>query len=271
MDQPGTAPPSSSSGDEAFFQALATHRIRGFMRVMRWLPSDPRCALCRAPYRGIGGAILKPMGFAPSRKNPRLCNACFEKAPAGGMEMHLGVLFADIRGFTALAEGQQPGETAELLNRFYAMAAEILCQHAIIDKLVGDEVMALYLPQLFDDDVAEHMVGDARELLRAAGYGTSAAPWVQLGVGLDYGHAFVGNVGAGEVKDFTAIGDVVNTASRLQSAAGAGEIVVSARVHERAGDSCAGAEARELTLKGKAEPETAMVLNMNAVEETTPA
>jgi adenylate cyclase len=231
------------------------------MRLMRRLPSDPRCALCGAPYHGVGGAIMGRMGFAPSRKNPRLCSACFEKAPDGGMEIHLGVLFADIRGFTSMAEGQQPAQVAELLNRFYAMAAEILCRHAIIDKLVGDEVMALYLPQLFDDDVAEHMVADARALLAAAGYGSGDAPWVQLGVGLDYGHAFVGNVGAGEVKDFTAIGDVVNTASRLQGAAASGEIVISSRVHALAGEQAPDATPRELELKGKAEPESTMVIN----------
>ena len=233
------------------------------MRLMRRLPSDPRCALCGAPYHGIGGRVMRPLGFGPSRKNPRLCIRCFDQAPAGGMEIELGVLFADIRGFTSLAEQQSPTAVTELLNRFYGVAAEILCRHAIIDKLVGDEVMALYLPQLFDDAVTDHMVADARELLSAAGYGTGEEPWVQLGVGLDYGQAFVGNVGAGEVKDFTAIGDVVNTASRLQGAAASGEIVISSRVHALAGDQAPDATPRELTLKGKTEPEPAMVLDMN--------
>jgi adenylate cyclase len=252
----------SSAGDQAFFEALSTHRVKGFMRLMRRMPKDPRCALCGAPYAGIGGRVMRPLGFGPSRKNPRLCVRCFDEAPAGGMEIELGVLFADIRGFTSLAERQSPTEVTELLNRLYGVAAEILCRHAIIDKLVGDEVMALYLPQLFDDDVVEHMVADARELLGAAGYGTGEEPWVQLGVGLGYGHAFVGNVGAGEVKDFTAIGDVVNTAARLQGAAASGEIVMSGRVAELAGE-LAGATPRELTLKGKSEPEAAIVLDMN--------
>jgi adenylate cyclase len=253
----------SSAGDKAFFEALSTHRVKGFMRLMRRLPSDPRCALCGAPYHGIGGRIMRPLGFGPSRKNPRLCVRCFDEAPAGGMEIELGVLFADIRSFTSLAEHQSPTETTELLNRFYGVAAEILCRHGIIDKLVGDQVMALYLPQLFDDEVVVHMVADARELLNAAGYGSGAEPWVQLGVGLDYGQAFVGNVGAGEVKDFTAIGDVVNTASRLQGAAASGEIVMSSRVHALAGETAPDAESRALALKGKSEPESAMVLDMN--------
>src|SRR4051794_40303415 len=158
------------------------------MRLMRRLPSDPRCALCGAPYHGIGGRVMRPLGFGPSRKNPRLCVRCFDEAPEGGMEIEVGVLFADIRGFTSRAERESPRELTELLNRFYGVAAEILCRHAIIDKLVGDQVMALYLPQLFDAQVTEHMVDDARKLLRAAGYG-DGEPWVQLGVGLDYGRA----------------------------------------------------------------------------------
>jgi adenylate cyclase len=197
-------------------------------------------------------------GFAPSRKNPRLCSQCFEKAPMGGVEMDVGVLFADVRGFTSLAERQAPDAVATLLNRFYATAVDVLCEHAIIDKLVGDQVMALYLPGVFTGEPARNMVADAKALLAASGY-REERPWVQLGVGLDFGSAFVGNVGSGDVKDFTAIGDVVNTAARLQAAAASGEIVMSSRVHGRAGEQGAGAETRELDLKGKSEPELAMV------------
>lgn len=241
-----------------FLRSLESHRTRGFIRLMRRLPSDPRCAICRAPYGGIGGRVMGRFGFAPSRKNPRLCSQCFEKAPMGGVEMDVGILFADVRGFTSLAERQAPDTVATLLNRLYATAVDVLCEHAIIDKLVGDEVMALYLPGVFPGEPARHMVADARALLAAAGY-LEGRPWVRLGIGLDFGSAFVGNVGAGDVKDFTAIGDVVNTAARLQAAAASGEIVMSSRVHDRAGEQATGAETRELALKGKSEPEIAMV------------
>jgi adenylate cyclase len=248
----------SEATDEHFFAMLETHRVRTFMRIMRHLPSDPRCAICHAPYGGFGGRVLGRLGFAPSRKNPRLCSQCFEKAPMGGVEMQVGVLFADVRGFTSIAERQSPDAAAALLNRFYATAVDVLCHHAIIDKLVGDQVMALYLPGLFDDEPADHMVSDAHALLAAAGY-TEPRPWVNLGIGLDFGTAFVGNVGAAEVKDFTAIGDVVNTAARLQAAAASGEIIISARVHARRHADGERAEARELQLKGKAEPERVLV------------
>ena len=63
----------------------------------------------------------------------------------GGLEMEVGILFADVRGFTSLAERHAPDAVTTLLNRFYATAVDVLCEHAIIDKLVGDQVMALYL------------------------------------------------------------------------------------------------------------------------------
>jgi adenylate cyclase len=249
---------AAGAEDQAFFHALETHRVRAFMRLMRHLPSDPRCAICRAPYGGIGGHMMGRLGFAPSRKNPRLCNACFEKAPVGGVEMEVGVLFADVRGFTSLAERQAPEAVAALLNRFYATAVEILCEHAIIDKLVGDQVMALYLPRVFPGEPSTHMIADSEALLAAAGYGDEA-PWIELGIGLDFGTAYVGNVGSGDVKDFTAIGDVVNTAARLQGAAASGEIVCSHRLHARSGATTTGLQRRSLDLKGKHEPEIAMV------------
>jgi adenylate cyclase len=250
--------PMSEAGDQAFLRSLETHRVRGFIRFMRRLPTDPRCAICRAPYGGLGGRVMGRLGFAPSRKNPRLCDRCFEKAPMGGVEMEVGILFADVRGFTSLAERESPDAVAALLNRFYATAVDVLCEHAIIDKLVGDQVMALYLPGVFPGEPADHMLADARALLAASGY-RDDEPWVRIGIGLDFGSAFVGNVGSGDVKDFTAIGDVVNTAARLQAAAGSGEVVMSSRVHRRLGERVAGVEARELDLKGKSEPEHALV------------
>jgi adenylate cyclase len=89
------------------------------------------------------------------------------------------------------------------------------------------------------------MVADAQELV------ARAPSELEIGVGLDYGTAFVGNVGSGEVKDFTAIGDVVNTAARLQAAAASGEIIASSRVVDAFAMDAFDAEARSLSLKGK--------------------
>jgi adenylate cyclase len=189
---------------------------------------------------------------------------CFEKAPMGGVDMEIGVLFADIRGFTSLAERTPTGEVARLLNRFYAAASAILTRSALIDKFVGDQVMALYLPQLLGEHWEDELVRDANDLLASVGFGTSPGPWLQLGVGLDIGRAYVGNVGAGEVKDFTAVGDVVNTAARLQSAAGGGQIILSERLFERLAARPDNATATSLRLKGKQDAEPARVIDLGA-------
>src|SRR5256884_7202157 len=110
---------SGEAEDVAFFELMNSHLPRNFARVMRRLPSDPRCRLCRAPFGGIGGRMMRRVGFGPSRKNPTLCNTCFEKAPMGGVEMETRVLFADVRGFTSLAQGMAPDDVAQVLNRFY--------------------------------------------------------------------------------------------------------------------------------------------------------
>ena len=108
----------TAAQDADFFKLMERHLPRGFIWVMRHLPSEPRCRLCKAPYGGIGGRVMRRFGYGPSRKNPSLCNTCFEEAPMGGVEMEIGVLFADVRGFTSLAETMAPTGVADLLNRF---------------------------------------------------------------------------------------------------------------------------------------------------------
>ena len=255
--------------DVAFFEKLMDrHLPRVFIRVMRLLPSDPRCQLCRAPYGGVGGKIMRRFGFGPSRKNPNLCNTCFEKAPIGGVEMEVGVLFADVRGFTSLSEQMAPDDVARLLNQFYAVASKILTRSAIVDKLVGDEVMALYLPQLLGADWEDDLIRDAIDLLEAVGPETFGDPRLALGVGVDVGVAYVGNVGAGEIKDFTALGDVVNTASRLQACAEAGQIIVSERLFDRLAKQPSDAIAISLKLKGKRDSEPARLIDLQTASSS---
>lgn len=229
---------------------------RGFLRA---LPSSPRCGICGAPFSGFGSRLVGPLGFRPSRKNPNVCSTCVELSPPGGMTMTTGVLFADLRGFTARFDGGDPEDASKVLRRFYRCAEDVLFPEALIDKLIGDEVMALYLPNLPNDLGGDHvpslMVEHARALLRAVGYGSSSEPFVEMGIGLDFGEAFVGNIGQRALFDFTAVGDVVNTASRLQGQALSGEIVLSDRVAKELPTSIGRRE--ELILKGIEEPQVA--------------
>ena len=235
----------------------------GFNRAVNWLffalPKSPRCGVCGAPFAGVGRLVSSPLGYRPSRKNPTVCATCVELSPPGGMKMPAGILFADLRGFTARFDGADPEEASSVLRRFYSCAEEVLFPRAVIDKVIGDAVMALYLPQLKRDLDAEEvpvvMLEHARALLRAVGYGSGEPPFVEMGIGLDFGEAFVGNIGQRALYDFTAVGDVVNTASRLQSQAAGGEIVLSERVAE--GLPATVGTRVQLELKGKSQPQTA--------------
>jgi adenylate cyclase len=243
-------------------EMFVKHRqVRRLRRVMKRLPKEPRCKLCASPFRGFGGKVVGLVGFAPSRQNPNLCKACFEGGPLRGTETDAGILFADVRGFTALAEQMSPGDVARLMGRFYEAAAETLVRHdAIIDKFSGDQVMAIFLDFLVDEDPRPAMVEAAEGILHMVGFGTPEGAWLQVGIGLDYGPAYVGDVHGGEIRDFTAIGDSVNTAARLQGAAAAGQIVMSEAVYEAVAGAYPGAERVALELKGKSAPVVARLI-----------
>jgi len=176
---------------------------------------------------------------------------CCDRLPPGGAELDIAVLFADLRGSTVIGEHLTPGAYAEMLNQFYNAATEVLVRHdAIIDKLVGDEVMGLFLtafPSL-EGTACRAMVRSAREILQRV---QVSDPVLPVGIGLNFGVARVGNVGGGSVKDFTAVGDVVNTAARLQSHAQSGEIVMSDAVYEQVKDHHPHVAPLTLSLKGK--------------------
>ena len=236
---------------------MASSNLYRMRRFVRLLPAPPRCKICNVPFGGPG-KLFQLVGLGQSRKNPSMCNTCFERAPVGGAEIEVGVLFADVRGFTALAEASSPEAVKDLLAPFYRTARDVLLRHeAVIDKLVGDEVMALFIPLLIRDDAIAKMVAAAVDLVEELGALESPLP---VGAGVDFGRAFVGNVGEEDVKDFTALGDVVNTAQRLQSAAEPGQVLLSEHVYEAVKDRFPHAARVELVLKGKAAPVRARVI-----------
>jgi adenylate cyclase len=224
-------------------------------RVFRYLPGPPRCKLCHNPFGGIGGKLVGWFGFTPSRKNPNLCARCCDVLPEGGAEIDIAVLFADVRGSTALGERMGPTAFAATLNRFYHAATEALIKHdAIVDKLIGDEVMALFIPGVCGPDYRRHAAEAAVELLRAVGYGEPGGPWIPIGAAVNSGRTYVGNVGGHGVVDFTALGDSVNTAARLASSAGAGEALLSESVYATVAGQFPDLEQRRLPLRGKEQP-----------------
>lgn len=226
-------------------------------RVFRYLPSAPRCKVCNNPFGGPAGRVLAAAGFSPSRKNPTLCGRCCDALPAGGAEVDVAVLFADIRGSTALGRRGVATDFAAILNRFYAAATQTLLRHdAVIDKLIGDEVMAFFVRGISGPQYRRRAVQAGAELLKAVGYGADGGPWLQLGVAVNAGVAYVGNVG-GAVVDFTALGDPVNAGARMQQHAGSGELIVASGV---ADELTATAPRRSLNLRGYPQPIDAFVV-----------
>jgi adenylate cyclase len=222
---------------------------------MKWLPSSPRCKMCAAPFAGPGRILTRFMMHGPSSVNPLLCSICFHeigKHP-GGAEIPLAVLFADIRGSTGLAERTSAREFRRLVERFYRRASKAIDDHdGIVDKFLGDGIMALFIPVIAGEMLAKRAIDAGEAVLRAVDHPELVAGGVRVGVGVHAGEAFVGAIGSDDRLDFTALGDTVNVAARLGGLAGAGELLVSSVAWTAAGRD--GGARRSVTIAGRTEP-----------------
>jgi adenylate cyclase len=239
-------------------------RVRRLRRMWRTLPSAPRCKMCHSPFGAPSGPLLRLVGKGRWAGNPDYCAACFRDLYRNrvGAEIECTLFFADIRGSTSLGESMRAYDLRSLLDRFFQTAVQVLTEHeAIVDKFVGDEVVAIFVPALTGGEHARNAVDAGLALLRATGHDTDA-PWVPIGIGINTGVAFVGVVGTADHVEFTALGDAVNVAARLSSAAGGGEILVSAAAAGAAG--VATGERRHLDLRGKSEATDVFVLSLPA-------
>jgi adenylate cyclase len=182
-----------------------------------------------------------------------VCRSCFSfiSSHHGGAEIEVTMLFADIRGSTTLAETMAPADFRLLLDRFYTVATSVVFKYdGTVDKFVGDELVAMFMPLLSGVDHAKQGVAAAEALLRATGHADPGGPWVPVGAGVNTATTWYGTVGQGSHVELTAVGDAMNTTARLASAAEAGEILVT-----RAAATAAGLdptlESRQIELKGK--------------------
>ena len=258
-----TVPPET----EAIWRGIlmgTDHRYKDGYALFSRLPGSPRCRMCSAPFKGPGSVVARRMGRHPWPKNPAYCNTCFAmlEHQHGGAEIDCSLLFADVRGSTTMAENMSASEFRHLLDRFYETAARVLfANDAILDKFVGDEVVAIFVPALTGDRHANRAIAAARALLTATGHGEPDGPWLPIGIGVHTGNAYVGAVGEPPSTTLTALGDTVNVAARLASAAGAGEILVSEDAARGAALEAGSAERRDLQLKGKTVHVPVLVLN----------
>ena len=236
---------------------------RSLRNIFRLIPNSPRCKFCNGPYGGIGGAIFRRIGKAPSSLTPQLCNQCygFTNRHLGGTEIELTMLFADVRGSTPLAASMSPMAYSQLISRFFGVANEVFIRSdALLNRLVGDQVIGLYVPGFAGPDHRGKAIQAARKLLRETGHESSEGAWLPIGVGVHTGVAFLGSVGSyDQAVDIAVLGDPPNVTARLSSSAAIGEILISeaACVPDL---NLEGLETRELTLKGKIEPVNVYVM-----------
>src|SRR5687767_5908712 len=222
------------------------------------LPSDPHCHECGILMEGIGGNALRFMGSAPSSFSPKLCSACEQSARhyEVGAEVELTMIFADVRDSTLIAESKGTMGFKEIIQRFYKETSKVLIEHnAMVNRLMGDQVIALFVPRFAGKDHAKVALHAAVELLKVTGHGDSNGPWVPVGAGLHTGTAYVGAVGAAdEVTEIAVLGSAANLCARLSSKAAAGEILISEESVKAANLDAGNLESRSLELKGVSQP-----------------
>ncbi len=187
-------------------------------------------------------------------------NGIIDITKVGGERKDIAVLFVDIRGFTTLSESLAPEQVVDILNNYLSIIADAVAVNGgTLDKFIGDAAMAVYNSPSDIDDYVFRAVCTAWDILSGAEeledmckkkYGKD----VTFGIGVHCGEAVVGNIGSRSRMDYTAIGDTVNTTSRLEGAAKSGQILVSSAVLSRLGNRIASEFAGEYTLKGKKNP-----------------
>jgi adenylate cyclase len=195
--------------------AVAVENVRAHERLARE-------EVARANY----GRFLPEYVVKQMLENP-------ESFKLGGVNQTITVLFADIRGFTRLSEHAQPEKVVQLLNKYFSAMTDIIFAHGgTLDKYLGDGLMALFGAPTATPDDATNALNAAVAMQRRViqindDLRSESLPEVAVGIGLHTGEATVGYIGSERRSEYTAIGDTVNTASRLESNSKGGQILVS--------------------------------------------
>jgi adenylate cyclase len=195
--------------------------------------------------------------------NPHVVQQLVERGgiEGAGQSREVTLLFSDIRGFTTLSESRQPEEVVAILNRYFSMQVDVVFRHGgSLDKFIGDAIMALWGAPLDDPDHAKHAVACAldmadtlQEFKRELG---DEAAGFDVGIGLHSGRAVVGLIGSEKRREYTAIGDTVNLASRIEGLTKEAKrrILVSKDTAEQCGDAFDFVSCGTFSVKGRAQP-----------------
>lgn len=199
-----------------------------------------------------------------------------EAVQLGGVRQQVTALFADLRGFTSLAEDLPPEEAVELLNAFFTEMTEVIFQHGgTVDKFLGDGLLAVFGAPLPEPTHALRAVQCAIGMQAALDrvtqeWRTQGRPVIPMGIGVNSGEAIAGNIGSPQRMEYTVIGDTVNVAARLTAHAGPGEILLGESTWQQVQAVVAAEALPPLALKGKRAPPRVYRVSARAQAASSP-
>ncbi|HEY5220009.1 MAG TPA: adenylate/guanylate cyclase domain-containing protein [Gemmatimonadaceae bacterium] len=227
-------------------------------------------------FSGIAAVAIENSQFAERIRKETLARSNFERyftpqlakriassagaTRLGGEKRKVAVLFSDIRGFTPLSETMNPDAMARLLSEYFTEMVDCVFRHeGTLDKFIGDAVMAQWGAPIGDAHDPDKAMGAALDMIRELEklnvmWRAQERPELQIGIGLNYGEVFAGNIGSEKRLEFTVIGDTVNTANRLCGVAGPGEILISDSMRDVLSNPPKLESCPPMELKGKSQP-----------------
>jgi adenylate cyclase len=182
-----------------------------------------------------------------------------EAIRTGGERRPTTVLFSDIRGFTTIAEGMGPDAIAQFLSEYFTEMVEVIFEHGgTLDKFIGDAIMALWGAPIAHTDDPDRALRAALAMQRSITrlnerWASQGRPEIGVGIGINHGEVFAGNIGSHRRLEYTVLGDPVNVAARLCAEAGPGEVLVSEQFLRVVRDQVVCDYLPEMALKGKAQ------------------
>ena len=254
-------------------KVLGVLYVDNFMSTHRFAEPDLDFLIA---FAGIAAVAIENSQFSDRIRRETLVRSNFERfftphlaarianspdaVKLGGDKRPVAVLFSDIRGFTALSETMNPDAMAKLLTEYFTEMVECVFRHGgTLDKFIGDAVMAQWGAPLGESDDVDRAMEAALDMMDALDklnerWRGESRPELQIGIGLNFGEAFAGNIGSERRLEYTVIGDVVNTASRLCGAALKGEILVSEEFRAKLKTPPRLTPMPPMELKGKSQP-----------------
>ena len=233
----------SGEGAGGVVIALEDYTQETRLRLDREREAQARNSLQRMLQRYLSPAIAARLADSP------------DSLTLGGERQEITVLFADLRGFTTLAEQMPPEELVQVLNRYLALAVRVIFEHeGTLDKFLGDAIMAIFNAPLRQPDHVERALRAAlaiKRSVRECWPALSEQLRLDFGIGVNVGEAVVGNIGSLERMDYTAVGDCVNIAERLEEVAQPGQILISHDVYERVRDRARVRSLQSVSMRGR--------------------